>query len=361
MSTELQNAFLALLRLGAGLAAYGGECKGLSPEAWASLYDTSGQQGVRAIVYDGVMALPDSERPPQELLQKWARKARKAEKQAAIQLKLGSELSLLYKNNGIRTYLLKGAVIAECYPVPLHRRSNDMDIFLLPESAEGDAWEQGNRLAEEAGFEVDRGFYKHSLIVLPELDLENHRFLVPIRESRQLKEMEKLLQKLLREDRGEDIINGTDLCRPPVMVSALFLIEHSYSHFLHEGLTWRYVLDWQMFSRKYKAEIDWPALERYIDEFGLRLFYNSYMRLGRLLAGELKEAGLAAADKHMLADTWASLDAPGTSHGIKGKLALAAISWRARWKYKYYTETTWTKAFWTRLTGFLFVRNPQLT
>jgi len=45
------------------------------------------------------------------------------------------------------------------------------------------------------------------------------------------------------------------------MVSALFLIEHAYSHFLHEGLTWRHVLDWTMFSRRHREEIDWEAFD----------------------------------------------------------------------------------------------------
>lgn len=358
MNADLQNTFLAILRLGAGLGEYNGLPRSLNQEDWEALYDMSGQQGVKAIVYDGVMALPEAERPPQELLRKWARKARKAEKQAAIQLKLGSELSLLFKNNGIRTYLLKGAVIAECYPVPSHRRSNDMDIFLVPAEGEFDAWERGNSLAEEVGFRVGRSYYKNSTIYLPEIAVENHQFMVPIREGRLLKEMELLLQKLLREDRGEDIIKDTDLCRPPVMVSALFLIEHSYSHFLHEGMSWRYVLDWLMFSRRHQSEINWPELEGYINKYGMRLFYDSYTSMCRILEGQAGE--LSDNDKKMLADTWASLDAPETARGIKGKLTLAAISWRARWKYRFFTESTWMKSFITKVSGFLFNRHPKL-
>ena len=358
MNAELQNSFLALLRLGAGLGEYGGECSGMKSEDWEALYDMFGQQGVRAIVYDGVMALPETERPPQELLRKWARKARKAEKQAAIQLKLGSELSLLFKNNGIRTYLLKGAVIAECYPVPSHRRSNDMDIFLVPVEGEFDAWERGNRLAEKAGFEVDLSHYKASVIVLPESVVENHRFIAPVREGKQFKAIAKELRNLLLEDKYEDILNGSALCRPPIMVSALFFVVHSYYHFLNEGMTWRYILDWLMFSRRHQSEIDWPAFEGNIDRFGLRLFYDSYMQMCRILDGQAGE--LSDNDELMLADTWASLDVPETARGIKGKLTLAAISWRARWKYKYFTETTWMKSFFTKVSGFLFNKHPKL-
>ena len=64
------------------------------------------------------------------------------------------------------------------------------------------------------------------------------------------------------------------------MVSALFLIEHAYSHFLHEGLTCRHVLDWQMFSRRHRQEIDWASFDVYIDEFGFRKFYDTFNAIG---------------------------------------------------------------------------------
>lgn len=50
------------------------------------------------------------------------------------------------------------------------------------------------------------------------------------------------------------------------------MVEHVYSHFLHEGLNWRHVLDWMMFSKKHQKEIDWPQFEKWIDEFGFREF-----------------------------------------------------------------------------------------
>ncbi len=111
------------------------------------------------------------------------------------------------------------------------------------------------------------------------------------------------------------------------MVSALFLIEHAYSHFLHEGLTWRMVLDWQMFCRRHRQE-----LEARVDEFGLRRFYDSFCLLGEYLVGEHTADGLQFTDRMMLSDVWASLDVHETVTGLRGKLALAGNTWRARWK-----------------------------
>jgi len=91
------------------------------------------------------------------------------------------------------------------------------------------------------------------------------------------------------------LFEGTWLYRPPVVVSALFLIEHAYSHFLHEGLTWRHVLD--------------------VHE---------------------------------------------SLHGLKAKFQLAGNYWRARWKYKLFTDMTWMRALLEWVLGALFERQPRL-
>ena len=92
----------------------------------------------------------------------------------------------------------------------------------------------------------------------------------------------------------------------------------------------------------------------------IRKFYDSYVRLGRFLVGELAAEWLTLADQRMLADVWAPLDLHETLHGVKGKLALAGNTWRARWKYREFTDISWLKALWIQVKGFLFMRNPVL-
>ena len=82
----------------------------------------------------------------------------------------------------------------------------------------------------------------------------------------------------------------------PVMMSALFLIEHAYSHFLHEGLTWRMVL----FCRRHRDGMDRKELEARVDEFGFRRFYDSFLRLDQYLLGSLAADCLQLADQQML-------------------------------------------------------------
>ena len=336
---------------------------------WEELQNLAAEHGLSAIVLDGIERLPDNARLPKVALLQWIGEVLQQEAQQASQKKTAMEMAQLFHDNGIRTYVLKGAVVAECYPKPGHRISVDVDCFLVNENDnenEKDAWSLGNELIRAKGYEVETVFYKNSSFFLPDLMVENHRFLTPFRGNGRLKQLERWFQSQFKSLRIQEVqegsrFEGTWLYRPPVMVTALFLIEHAYSHFLHEGLTWRHVLDWVMFSKKNQEEIDWKEFDARIDEFGFRKFYDSYHRLGKYLLGEIQDSSLTFQEKRMLADVWAPLDLHETARGVKGKLALAGNTWRARWKYRYFTEMSWVTALWIQVKGFLFIKEPRLS
>lgn len=427
-----KQAFLSLTRLGVGV----GILNNPGRIDWDCIKSTATEQGLSGVVLDGIDCLSEQERPRQEVLLQWIGQMLQKESQHAVQQKAAGEMAMLFHNHGIKTYVLKGEVIAECYPKPSHRVSVDMDCFLVNETQNDnlgcskthkseekpnqhllksktgelgnfEVWELGNRLVEEAGYKVSRGFYKNSTFYLPGLVVENHRFLTPFRGNKTLKELEAFLQSQLRDDSLEfkdspevkcRKFAGTELWRPPVMVSALFLIEHAYSHFLHEGLTWRMVLDWVMFTKKHKDEINWSDFNAFIDEFGFRKFYDVFNEIGQDAFGddssrirELENSvfrspdGSKSQENHnqnlsnstlstdsqlytllsklkslMLADIWAPLDLHETIVGWKGKLNLVGNTWRARWKYRYFTNISWFRALWIQIKGVLFMKHPTL-
>ena len=358
VTTEIQEFFSHLLRLGIGA-----ESEITMPDSidWPAMYALAEQHSLLSVVMDGIDKIPSCNRPQKKDILQWIGITIQQESHCSVQQKAEAEMALLFHSKGIRTYVLKGAVVSECYPKPEHRTSVDMDCFLTSESGDVDVWEKGNFLMEENGFNVIRDFYKNSTFYLPGLTVENHRFLTPWRGNKTLKKLEMLLQSSLRADNGEDRFDGTWLCRPPVMVSALFLIEHAYSHFLHEGLTWRLVLDWVMFTREHRDEIDWRELDARVDEFGFRKFYDAYARLGQFLLGSISEEALSKNEKRMLDDIWAPLDLHESVKGWKGKLALAGNTWRARWKYNCFTDMSWVKALWIQAQGVLFEKEPRLS
>lgn len=361
----MKDFFLRFVRLGLGCEPdafewFKGSNSPFTVKDWQALETLANEQGLLGVMLDGVEKLPQELRPEKKAILQSIGQLLKSEQRYLAQEHAAVKMALLLHQHGIRTYVLKGAVVSECYPRPEHRRSVDLDCFLLSEKDSDDVWEEGNRLVEEAGFEVARGFYKNSTFRLPWLTVENHRFMTPFRGNVRLRQLEGLLQAMIAEDAGKDRFDGTWLYRPPVMVSALFLIEHAYSHFLHEGLTWRHVLDWAMFSIKHHEEIDWVSFDAFIDEFGFRKFYDSYVRLGRFLLGELAAGGLTFADRRMLADVWAPLDLHESFHGVKAKFQLAGNYWRAKWKYKIFTDVNWLYALFEWVSGAVFDKHPRL-
>lgn len=357
-----EELFFRLVRLGIGL-----DESVIVPNNvnWKILKAYSDEQGLSAVVLDGIDKLNSegdiaTNTMPQYLRLEWIGEVLQGESTYAYQKEVAVDMANLFHRNYIRTYVLKGFIIAECYPRPNHRVSADMDCYLLPDKGDFNAWELGNDLIKGKRFDVRTSFYKNSTFFLPGLTVENHQFLTPFRGNERLAAFEKVLQAKLQSDRGNDIIEGTWLYRPPVMVSALFMIEHSYSHFLHEGLTWKMVLDWVLFSKKHKAAIDWNSLGAFVDEFGFRKFYDAYVRMGQYLVGEISDSDLSKREKRMLKDIWAPLDLHETTEGLKGKMALAGNTWRARWKYRYFTEISWIKALWIQVKGVLFIKKPSL-
>ena len=120
------------------------------------------------------------------------------------------------------------------------------------------------------------------------------------------------------------------------------------------------VLDWQMFSRKHRQEIDWNELDTKVDEFGFRRFYDSFCRLGEYLVVGLTTDSLQLTDQRLLEDIWAPLNVHETVKGLRGKLALAGNTWRARWKYRIFTDMNWFQALWIQAKGVMFERNPKI-
>lgn len=318
------------------------------------------EHGLSAIVLDGIEKLPVEQKPSKELLLEWIGEVLRTESIADLQKEVSSDMSNLFYGNGIRTYILKGITVSECYPSPNHRVSVDVDCFLLPDKGDFDAWGLGNDLIRNKGFKVNTDFYKNSSFDISGVVIENHQFLTPFRGNKKLTSLENVLQAYLKQDKGLNVFAGTRLYRPPVMVSALFLIEHAYSHFLHEGLTWRMVLDWMMFRKKHEKEIVWNDFYAFIDEFGFRKFYNSYNHLGQYIVGEITENELSKLDRRMLADVWAPLDLHDTLQGVKGKLNEVGNTLRAWWKYHYFAEISMLHDLWIQVKGYLFMKHPRL-
>lgn len=348
--TEAADILLGLVRL-----AVGNENKVTVPNTvnWKALVNLAFEQGVAAIAVDGLQRLyelhPSLEleldKPEFEALKyEWFGSVFQAEIDFAAYLSAAKSLAKLYADNGVRTLVLKGLVFSECYPVPSHRSSCDLDCYLA-----GD-YEKGNQLVERAGVAVDRDYFKNSSFTYKGLHVENHHFFTAFRGSRKAKEYERLLQREISAIGGRSIFDSK-LLAPPVMFSALFCISHAQTHFLSEGITLRHILDWALFRKRHYDEIDWSRFESVCREYGMWQFAQTFTRIGLFLLGESDYSSLTDVDLRLLDDT---LFGPREEQyrGMRRRVQLVMKSLRSGWKYRYFSGQSALQSVTQRVVGY---------
>ena len=137
--------------------------------------------GLSAIAYDGLEKALDSnperrnEMPTQLLLQWYGQ----CVWQTALfkkKWKATCSLSSLLGEHGIEAVVLKGHSIAQYYPIPEHRYSCDLDLFVA-----GDDWERACEILEAKGILLEREVYKEVEFSFKGVHVELHRYITPVR------------------------------------------------------------------------------------------------------------------------------------------------------------------------------------
>ncbi len=328
---------------------------------WGRLIEEAGKQGMSVIASDGLQVLYDQgiymahdDKELRRIKARWFGQTMRYEHRYAGQVAAAKIMGAWLAEEGIQTVVLKGLVVAECYPIPSHRYSSDMDCFLIKDGEHLNAYELGNKVMETHGLSVDRSYYKNSKYDFSALHVENHKFCTPFRGNETLRNMERFLQRLILDGPLKPL-GDTGLLEPPSLFSALFLIEHSYSHFLHEGLTLKHVLDWALFRRKHADDTDWDAFRCYCREFGLLRFAEA---LENVCDYVLYDQPLT--ETRIMEDIWKGLSLHDGKKGLALRLSIARNTLNAGWKYRRYSEISMLKGLWIQVKGFFWERNPRL-
>lgn len=322
---------------------------------WGELFDASQKQGVAAFVFT---ALNDLEvKPSKPLLLKWISLSLFIEKSYKAQKMAATLLARDFAKAGIRTLVLKGLAISQCYPKPYYRQCGDADIFLIKDGKS--AFEDGNRMVEGLGVVVDRSYYKNSSFSFKGLHVENHHFCTQVRGSKKAKMLEKCLENMLFSGPTE-IIGDTDLESPCAMFNALFLTEHAKNHFLREGISLRHICDWMMFRQKYADALDWKAYEEYSKEFGLWRFAQSMNHLADFIKSG-NENVMDEKDRMLLTDVFSErVSTSSQEFSLKGRWILIQETLRANWKYRAFSDVSMLRWLWQSSIGYFFDKEPRL-
>lgn len=271
------NIFL-LLRLGLGTdhsdSATVSALRALPLPELRELFDIAHKQSVTGIAVDGLFNSNELSDTPCAIDEKENEDYRYAllgeqynyEQAATKQKAVLSKISGIWKNKGLRPMLMKGWANSLYYPVPFHRTTGDIDVFMLD-----NGYESGNDALAEAGAKVDTHWYKHSQIRCFGQMIENHRKFVHTRDGRRSKELDDELRALTVQD-SYNMFPETEICLPPVQFNALFLTYHSMAHFLSEGITLKHVADWAIFLKAEWKNVDWKAFNEKCERYHMKRY-----------------------------------------------------------------------------------------
>lgn len=220
----------------------------MSDQDWNNVYNKSVEQGVLAIAYDGVRALPEPLQPSLDVKVQWAFNVQHIENLYAKQLNTAERLVALYNKHGIRTMILKGVTNAAAYPTPSHRQFGDIDIFLMGN------YQKGNDIIASRGVKVKQEYFVHTEFSLGGINVENHRVFVNDTVNATGRYVQEQLSALAEQAKAHPTVEGA--LAPSAEFDALFLTRHSSWHYARECIRLRDLCDWAMFLHRNSATMD---------------------------------------------------------------------------------------------------------
>ena len=189
---KTESALFALVRLGIGNAS------GPLPESidWPAVEALANEQGLSAVVLDGIEVLPDKQRPPKIFLLEWIGETLQGyEYRYELYQRAISEMAAFYNTHGYKMMVLKGYACSVNWHKPEHRPCGDIDIWLFGKQKEADAV-----LAKEKGVEIDSSQHHHSVFYWGDFMVENHYDFVNTHVHKSSRELEKCFKELGKDD-----------------------------------------------------------------------------------------------------------------------------------------------------------------
>lgn len=325
---------------------------------WNQLYNLASEQGVTALVAEGVSKALikglSSDGLETELRQQFAFDMIDVEQNYLVIWQSSKYLAELYHEHGIRTWALKGFVTGSFYPKPQLRFFCDFDCFLSD-------FKRGNEIVRQQGVEV-AGSYKHATFNFKEVHVENHQFCTHFRGRKKAYQFELLLQQVMQNDEC-NYLDDSYIEKPSPLFNALFLTHHARSHFFDERVSLRQVIDWAMLMNYYGRDgLDWGKFIAICQEYGLLAFAQTMSRVARYVCHvEIPFVCPSndSFDQMLLDDIFSDTQVHveyGT--GMKTRWQVLLNKYRERWKYNYFSDQSFASAMFQQLWGLISEHTP---
>ena len=251
---------------------------------WQKALDLAIAQGVLGLCFEAVEKLPANQRPPLEMLMQWYGHTEQQCSMYEHTWAVACKLDRLWAAEGIQATVLKGRAIAQYYPVPSHRYSCDLDVFI------GSEWGRACELLENKGVRLEHEVYKEVEFTLDGVYVECHRYITPLRGHKNLLKVERCLRSLL-DNEPKVYFEGTTLACPPLMFNAILYVEHALGDFQQGNLTLKHLVDWVLIRRQ---NVDWNKFEELCKEFKFNRFVALVNALADVVEGKTSHETLSS-------------------------------------------------------------------
>lgn len=330
---------------------------------WEKILSLSQKQGVRGLVYEALETIKqnkgDVKAFPQrmQIMQCYAQTVH-VERMYARHFVLAKGIVELWKQQGIKTIVFKGLAHSRYYPRPEHREFGDFDCYLI--DADGNcAYRQGNEIAKKSGYAVDDSWYKHSHIAYKKLTIENHQYFTSARRGGTDLALHKYIVEAIGNGNQLERLDGTDIYVLPLMTEGLFMLYHSLTHFLVEGINLRHFVDWACWIKTNQDKVEWTEFYSLCQRFRLDGFADVLNTIAvKYLGVELNDNRIFA-DSEFAERTIESALYDDTSIYNRGKgqwyqrLHVIGNAFRYSWKYRDVAHYSMIGYVWQFVYGFL--------
>lgn len=224
-----------------------------SESEWKECYRLAVFQGVMALVWDGVTALPDEFFPPKKLKLQWALAVEAYEKRYAAYCHTVNELSELMRPHGVGLMQLKGVGFSACYPIPAHREGGDIDVYFYALDSSLMTNEEARNLAEQIiekkGIYIEREHSeKHNEFCYNGILIESHKTFLNIYNTPEALPMDKYLHTHSCPTTVSLLGEKYSVAVPTPRFNVVFIGFHAAQHYVN-GLSLHHLVDWGCLQR----------------------------------------------------------------------------------------------------------------
>ena len=259
-------------------------------EDWTAVMKAAEQQTVFGLVLHGAGKLMAGQVRQKQVFE-WVGITEQIRQRNLLMNKELAGFDKFMKEQHIDYRVVKGQVVASCYPQPLLRQSGDIDLFCTTRH-----YDRFSKLLQ------DKGIKTHYDASEKHAEFERNGFLYELHwtlNNFSRKEWQQYFDRILQEDKGMTMkIGDAEIPTLSPTTNALYIFIHLFHHLIHSGVGLRQFCDWMMWLHRYQEKIDKEELLRHLKKLDLE---RPYRVLGAVLVEQLglpeHEFPLAITDK----------------------------------------------------------------